>query len=277
MELSRPSNVGSLIGAVMVGLLALLADYYVRMDPEVLQGLLPKSTSKAAADQIDEIENEKYWQRLWELWRRTNANEPRSPEEERQDALERMKVVEKYLLDSSERRKKSGEIVPVEQLDVRIKELNELYDRLQADVEATEEQRKEARLSRLYGYYLAADMASASYAQSFLDVARDLKDQGDETESSHAVALRLLHESDFRHPNDEQLLNELRTFSQTYAASEVGVYLYSIIARELWLNGHPQSAEAVLRLGMDTYTSEHRSRLFNQLQDQQRLPRSRHS
>lgn len=277
MELSRPSNVGSLIGAVMVGLLALLANYYVRMDPEILQGLLPKSTSKAAADQIDEIENEKYWQRLWELWRRTNANEPRSPEEERQDALERMKVVEKYLLDSSERRKKSGEIVPVEQLDVRIKELNELYDRLQADVATTEEQRKEARLSRLYGYYLAADMASASYGQSFLDVARDLKDHGDETESSHAVALRLLHESDFRHPNDEQLLNELRTFTQTYAASEVGVYLYSIIARELWLSGHPQSAEAVLRLGMDTYTGEHRSRLFNQLQDQQRLPRTRHS
>jgi hypothetical protein len=104
-----------------------------------------------------------------------------------------------------------------------------------------------------------------------------LTDHGDETESSHAVALRLLHESDFRHPNEKQLLDDLNTFTQTYAASEVGVYLYSIISRELWLSGHPQSAEAVLRLGMEAYTGEHRSRLFNQLQDQQRLPRSRHS
>jgi hypothetical protein len=277
MELARPSNVGSLIGAVMVGVLAVLANYYVRMDPRVLQGLLPDSSSKAVAGPIDRKQNEKYWQRLWELWRRTNTDEPRSPEQDRQDSLERMKVVEKYLLDSSERKKKSGEVLSIEQLDVRIKELNQLYDRLRADANTTDEQHKEARLSRLYGYYLAADMAPASYSEDFLDVARELTDNGDETESSHAAALKMLHESDFLHPDEQRLLSELQEFTQTFSASEVGVYLYSIISRELWQNGHSKTAEAVLRLGMETYAGQHRSRLFNQLQDQQRLPRPRHS
>ena len=51
----------------------------------------------------------------------------------------------------------------------------------------------------------------------------------DEIGVSHAAALKLLHQLDFRATSSNDLLGQLGDFTQQFPASEVGVYLYSIV------------------------------------------------
>ncbi len=277
MDLARPSNVGSLIGAVMVALLGLAANYYLNMDPQVLQSFLPQAadTDIAKVPEQDglEKEKEKFSLRFWEPLRRANAAESLSPEQIRKEALDRIKVVQAHLLESSNRQRLVGQRLSDEELSALVQVLDQLCSRMEADEDASESQRKEACLSRLYGLYVAADMSRASFADQFHTVAEEAIHHADETVVSHATALKLLHDLDFQHPDQTELFAKLRDFTNEFPTSEVGVYVFSIASRELWRHAHRELAEDVLRLGIQTYAGQRgSSRLMNQLLDQKRLP-----
>lgn len=264
----------------MVGLLALTANHYIRMDPRVLQKLLsrPQAAQPAVEENVKENTSklkisETLLQRFWEPLRRSHASQPRSPQQVRQETLDRMKLVETHLLQSSEKQKAVGERLPAAELATLVQVLDQLHARLMADGDAPEEQRKEARLSRLYGLYLAAEMDRTAYSAAFMKVADEGIQSADEIGVSHAAALKLLHQLDFRATSGNDLVRQLGDFTQQFPASEVGVYLYSIVARELWQQERGELADQVLQQGTKVYAGQRGvSRLLNQRLDQKRLP-----
>ena len=279
MDLARPSNVGSLIGAVMVALLGLAANYYLHMDPQALRSFLPHAADTDIAEDPPQnvaekdMEREKFSLRFWEPLRRANAAESLSPEEIRKEALDRIKVVQAHLLESSNRQRLVGERLSNEELSALVQVLDQLCGRIEADEDASEAQHKEACLSRLYGLYVAADMSRDSFADQFRAAAEKAMHHADETVVSHATALKLLHDLDFEHPDPTVLSASLQDFTLEFPTREVGVYVFSIASRELWRHGHRQLAEDMLRLGIQTYSGQRgSSRLMNQLLDQKRLP-----
>ncbi len=260
----------------MVGLLALTANHYIRMDPRVLHNLLSRSSPAQPGDKEKASKlkiSETFLQRFWEPLRRSNSDQPRSPQQVRQEILDRMKLVETHLLESSEKQKSVGERLPAAELAALVQLLDQLHARLMADAEAPEEQRKEARLSRLYGLYLAAEIDRAAFSAAFMKVADEGVPAADEIGVSHAAAPKLLHQLDFRAPSGSQLLEQLSSFTHQFPSSEVGVYLYSIVSRELWQQGHRDLADQVLQQGIRSYAGRRGvSRLLNQRVDQKSLP-----
>ena len=124
----------------MVGLLALTANHYIRMDPRVLQKLLSRPQAAQPArikENASKLKiSETFLQRFWEPLRRSNASQPRSPQQVRQEILDRMKLVETHLLQSSEKQKAAGERLPAAELATLVQVLDQLHARLMADGDA---------------------------------------------------------------------------------------------------------------------------------------------
>ena len=123
----------------MVGLLALTANHYIRMDPRILQKLLsrPQAAQPAVKENTSKLKiSETFLQRFWEPLRRSNASQPRSPQQVRQEALDRMKLVETHLLGSSEKQKAVGERLPATELAALVQVLDQLHAGLMADGDA---------------------------------------------------------------------------------------------------------------------------------------------
>ena len=258
----------------MVGLLALTANHYIQMDPQALQKLFRTAQASDSPDEAPtQTQSERFSLRFWELLRRAESPTPRPPEQVRQEILKRMKSVETYLLESNDKQDSVGERLPAGELAALVQLLNQLNARLQADAEASAEQHREARLSRLYGCFLAAQMVPSSFSDSFLEIAEQVIKCPDETEASHAAALKLLHQLDLRNPSPDKLLAEVQAFTQRYPVERGGdLPLFDCLERTL-ATRKPGAGRASTALGAQSYTGQRGvSQLLNQLIDQRHRP-----
>lgn len=248
IDFERPSNVGSLIGAVLVGLLALAANHYIRMDTKWLQELVeqhnrpkPKRTEVAAdlpfdaagvRKRIQSIESE--WSEDFTHWRR------------------------------------SGRGIPRDELLEKRAEVDRLVESIRSHKTLDAELERGAQMARLRIYFMTAERFGDQYSDEFVDLAKEIEQTETDQASAEASALRFFHLEDFRSPDDQKLLDKLREFSvRTMHTPGVGVQLYSSVAHELCRFGQTTLAERVLDQGVEVYAgSSGISRLINQRLDQ---------
>jgi hypothetical protein len=251
MDLGQQSNLGSLVSAVLVGLLALASNQYARMDRMAFKAFLDElhrrhlesPSAPAGEDQTSvkvvqvEIERlESQLSAIFEKWKagKVNANDPR--------------------------------------LAKLWKAMHEVQDKLANEPQLLEKLPTRSRVDCVWSLFRAAEINPQEFSEQFLAMSETMSAQEDETVSAQAAVLRLYHGHDRNEPNEEIIAEKLEEFVNGNPQDMVGVFLYLIISRELYDNGHYEMAERLLRRGIQIYSGYPghvgSSKLINELMDQ---------
>jgi hypothetical protein len=252
MDLGHQSNLGSLVSAVLVGLLALASNQYLRMDRAAIKSFLDGLQTPAAVQPAEPVDpmavatrevaatiekRESELSTVFEQWKqgRIQANDPR------------LKKVWKSIHD----------------LRNRIGNHEQLWEHLPT----------RARVDWIWILFRAAEMNPREFSAAFLSQSGEMVDQNDQTVGVQAAVLRIYHGFDRRDPNEAELCEKLQAFAQANPDEMVGIFLYLIISRDLYEAGHRDMSERVLRRGIRVYSgfpgNVGRIKLINELMDQQ--------
>jgi hypothetical protein len=253
MDLGQQSNLGSLVSAVLVGLLALASNQYARMDRTAMRKFLDQLQTR----------------------QRQVGVEPSklSPEEvtvqEMQTEIERLE----FQLATVFERWKQGKFKANDPRLTRLwTAVEEVQQKLEEKPELVEQLPTRSRVDCIWSLFRAAEMNPQQFSARFLELSDQMAAQDDETVSAQAAVLRLYHGHDRNEPDEDQIGKKLEEFVRANPDDMVGVFLYLIISRELYDNGHHDTAERLLRRGIQIY-SEYpghvgSSKLINELMDQ---------
>jgi len=254
MDLGQQSNLGSLVSAVLVGLLALASNQYVRMD---------RSSIKSVLDGLNS---------------RTNAIvRPQDPEDARSRSLQKIAQAiekqEKVLSNVFERWKEGSVMAEDPRLKPVWKGINNLRTKIDGDTSMWAELPTRARVDWVWILFRAAEMNPREFSEAFLSQSSEMASRENETVGAQAAVLRIYHGFDRSNPNEAQLTEKLESFAKANPEEMVGIFLYLIISRDLYETGHRDMSERILRRGIRIYSgfpgNVGRLKLINELMDQQ--------
>jgi hypothetical protein len=227
MDFGRQSNLGSLVSAVLVGLLALAANQYARLDPRKLDQFI------AGIDVMS----------------RKQEPEVFSVKTVR-DTLQQCEtqLMPLYL-------KWKGSLVSVE--DPRIEQLLAKVDshwkELANHPEVQAELNLPDRLAMVRILFAAAEMDPMRFTEPFTAANIQMAQVADASVAGKGAALELYHRHNFEQPVIADILSDLRQFSQSHSQPEIGGEVYLLMAHELKGHGQHASALRVLELGLESY------------------------
>jgi hypothetical protein len=254
MDLGQQSNLGSLISAVLVGLLALASNQYARMDRTAMKSFLDGLQTrphviKSVRDSLEGPEQ-------------TGVKVV-------QDEIERLEAQLSGIFE----RWKTGKVSAG---DPRLTKLwaamHDLQAKLTENPQLLEQLPTRSRVDCIWSLFRAAEMNPQQFSEVFLKLSEKMSGHDDETVSAQAAVLRLYHGHDRNQPNEEMIAQKLEEFVRGNPDDMVGVFLFLIISRELYDNGHHEMAERLLRRGIQIYSGYPghvgSSKLINELMDQ---------
>ncbi len=243
MEIGRPSNLGTLVSAVLVGLLSLASNQYARMDRQALDDFVTRlarsDSAKVPAVTVDSVraEIEKTDTQLIPLFDRWMRREP--PDHD-------------------------------PQLEQILAELTHWWTELQTYPEVQQALSLADHRLILRILFMAGEICPRQYSDEFLLWANQLAQSSDESTRAEVAALCLYQQHDFLRPDATQLITDLDRFTCDHRDPQYGVRLYSMIAYELCRFGHTGVAQKVLQHGAEVYRNDvHVRQLINELIDLQ--------
>ncbi len=248
MELEKKSNLRSLVPAVLVGLLALAANEYTKMDPAVLR------------DSVESMEKQ-----LAALMKEEDKPKPKKTD------LGSLRKLQASTSRKYERWRATRKAIDAKKLRSIVEKADRLANDVLDDPETKPKQKSFARLLQVTIYFMASEWAPNEYSRTFIEMA-DATIESDTTKVRDDVAvLRFYHLTEFGDPNDRQLLADLAAFGERHG-KEAAIELHSMVATELWRRGYRQLSVDVLEQGIRRLSgSPGISRLVNQLIDQRQL------
>jgi hypothetical protein len=238
--------VGSLISAVLVGLLALSANHYTRMDPQVLNVL------------IERIE------------RKLRAPVPPPPPKDSPAAVHAvLEAVEKDLLTLVGRWTAQSPPAEHRQLQADLTAVNNLVTQLEADRKRFDTLSLADKTAFLRVLFMAAELKPEPFESMFRTWCERGLVSTDSAIVTQAAALQFFRSHDLTDPDTDQILQGLDAFSHEYPDPNLGVNLYLNIAKELKNKGHLEISRLVIKKGREVYAGNAAvSRLINWLIDQ---------
>jgi hypothetical protein len=149
-----------------------------------------------------------------------------------------------------------------------VDQLDRAYTALAEQLRGDEARLRELRILTLHAKYAAARVDRDRFAAPLLEYADELIARPDGGgEAGQAAVLQLVVRHDLRHPATRDVLEDLDGFAASHPQS-LGAMAFCLAAQELAQNGHPKSAEAVLRHGINVYRATPAAgTLVNQLVD----------
>ena len=262
--LPRPSNTGILISAVLVGLLALGANWYMRLGPEFFLRFLPTVTTSDDANNMPDVPT-KHVAKETEIPVLITAEA-----HECVTKLEKNETRVKAIFDKwkEERTFDEPELAYLPQI---VAESEKLYGVVALDAEATTEEKSVSRKYLLAITFRAAQIFQDELQDSFWKISDEIVKNGmNDLDTARAEVLRIIMKTNFRNPDEERLLGDVHGFMQTYSSVTAGIELHLLLAKDLFRSGHFELARKVLQMGIDTYegTRGH-VRLLNEMIRQQ--------
>ena len=232
MELGRPSNTGSLISAVLVGLLALGANQYARLDPRKLDDFFagmksppepvktaalvpPQPTLKSVSNGINFSERE-----LFPLFGKVKAHVLTAHDANLRDVLKRLSTT---------------------------------LDELERDPQIRTQLAPATQLALLRALFMAAELHAEPFADAFSLWSERLLDSPNRQLASQAAALIFFRANDLDHPQPQAIVHSLREFSAEHTDPELGIHFYLNVAEQLRSKGHAELARVVIKLGIELY------------------------
>jgi hypothetical protein len=252
MELGRQSNLGTLVSAVLVGLLAISTNELVRVDRSALKdffhGLRGRARAVRTVPPVDqgELKVEHTKQRIVQI------------------ETELAKAFEQW---------KEGNIKANDRRYDRLwQAIRDLHTLLETDAELRESLPTSAHVDYVWLLFRAAEMRPTDFSVMFLDECRALAAHRDEQVRRQAAVLSIYHGYDPRRPREDELNKKLEAFARANSDNMIGVFLYLLISRELYDLGQRDMAERILRNGIRIYQefpgNIGRLKLLNELMDQ---------
>ncbi len=142
-----------------------------------------------------------------------------------------------------------------QQASVLLDELERMRIAIEPDLKGDEAQLSELRISTLYAKYIASQIDRDQFAEPFLEFAdRLIAEQPKSDAADQAAMLRLVAQHDLRRPATREVLQDLDGFAASHPQS-LGAMAFCLVAQELVQNKQPESAESVLRHGIDMFRS----------------------
>ncbi|MCA9151898.1 MAG: hypothetical protein KDA92_21495 [Planctomycetales bacterium] len=231
MEFGRRSNLGSLISAVLVGLLALGANEYARLDPRKLDSFFaqfkakpeppkqqlppPKPTVRSVTIEINGVERE-----LFPLFGKINAHVLTADDEKLREVLKRFSATLTKL---------------------------ENDEAIQTGIDP------KTQLALLRALFMAAELHSEPFAEPFSVWSQRLVDSSNHQLASQAAALSFFRENNLDTPDAQLILSQLERFSVEHPNPDLGIHFYLNVANQLVSRGHYELARTVIKLGADIY------------------------
>lgn len=255
----RNSSLGSLVMAVLVGLLSLGANEYARVDRNQLDSYFSHwtlLTSFTSSDSDAEAASAPLESQVVSL------------DHQLRDLRSQLERLEFELGEAFEIWHRSG-TKPPESLAQLLPKLTPAT----IDANATlREFTEEDRIALMRVLFIAAQIEPVSFADSFRRLNREVIKTESESVAASAVVLRIYDGIDFRTADRKTILGAIAGFDHRYPTrQDEGVELCSMVSDRLWRSNRPNLAEQVLRYGIKHYAGRSGvSRLVNQLIDQQR-------
>ncbi len=272
MEFTQRSNLSSLIPALLVSLLALAANYYVRMAPCMTAQQRPavslganspssggqQVTHPVAVEGLPESQ----------LAEATGKQKPGvsskvPPETQLRDIERRLSTVfRRWQTDQTS--------VSARVLSDLVQQADAAADELLSGERLSASERMALERRRLKIQFMAAELAPAKQSASFLAAADAfIQFHGDKAAGPVAV-LQLIHRHHVSPLSDDGLLAKLEEFTWQYPDPYLGTTLYALMADDLYRRGYRELALRVVRQGMELYKGQAAvSRLVNLLVDLQ--------
>ena len=241
-EFERRTNLGSLVMAVLVGLLPLVSNQYVKVKPETLLSALPKTSEKNTNNE--------------EMFPPSGVEKLRA-DIKSVDAL----LSQPFSAYTVGRRTRYDPrllrgIAAVRPYADRIDEICQEFNLI--------EQTTVLRL-----LFMAAQLQQETFRPAFVTLCSHIEDKGDQKTTAQAGVLRFYHEQDLSQPNLKELVQALDRFSATHRDPIPEIHLYSIISQGLWRAGHSNDAQEILQRGIRRFKGQPGvSHLVNQMIDQ---------
>jgi hypothetical protein len=142
-----------------------------------------------------------------------------------------------------------------QQASVLLDELDRMRIAIEQDPQGDEAQLSELRISTLHVKYIASQIDRDQFAKPFLEFAdRLIAEQPKGRAAEQAAMLRLVAQHDLRRPATREVLQDLDGFAASHPQS-LGAMAFCLVAQELVQNKQPESAESVLRHGIDMFRS----------------------
>jgi hypothetical protein len=252
MELGQQSNLGTLISAVLVGLLAIGSNEFARMDRSALKGFVDNLHGRArAASQLPKKDPAKLNVEM---------------------AEKRIRGIETELTRAFDLWKK-GQLKPSDRRFNKIwRAIHELQTQLASDAELRGALPAQAHIDYVWMLFRAAEMKPSEFSQAFMEECGVMLDHTDNQVRTQAAVLSIYHGYDPRQPREDELTGKLEEFARANSDNMIGVFLYLLISRELYEAGQREMAERLLRNGIRVYQdfpeNIGRLKLLNELMDQ---------
>jgi hypothetical protein len=249
------------VSAVLVGILAIAANAYIKFAPQLLNGRSDKA-SKIEVSSSHGIDSEV----LDSIGSILPTPEKCLAELERFDDLS-LKLVQ------SAKKSTTADEMALRKLEALGTQAEKLYQLIVLDPAATAGQKREARLATLALTFRAARLVTA-LQDSFWRISNEVVAQGDaNTDAVRAAGLQILMRIDFESPDVPRLLSDLRQLVLRFPSTEVGVEVFILIANELAGRARTDIAKVVLKEGANLYEGASKSRLINEMIDLDRRDR----
>jgi hypothetical protein len=252
MELGQQSNLGTLISAVLVGLLAIGSNEFTRMDRSALKQFVHGLHVKAKAVRKLPPQDQ------------AKLNVAAAQKQISQIELELTRVFEQW---------KEGQLKSYDRRFEKVwRAINRLRTQLEADAELREALPAGARVDYLWMLFRAAEMNPSGFSQAFLDECGAMAAHADDQVRTQAAVLSIYHGYDPLRPQEGEITDKLEEFARANSDNMIGVFLYLLISRELYEAGQRDMAERVLKHGIRVYQdfpeNIGRLKLLNELMDQ---------
>lgn len=266
IELGRPSNVGSLIAAVCVGLFALVSNQYARVCAQMLQQFLNQQQVEAQVEPSPETVE-------------VTAVTPETAPPKQVKFLDTPAKIDRSLellsptVETLFQRWRS-------RLDASTKnhgglrELQRVYQGLDRKPELVRQLSTPSRLTLLSVTFMAYQVAPQDFRQRYVSWSKVLSESQEPIERALAEGLSIYTRNDMKRPNVPHLCDTLRKFTETHQNYKISADVYVMIAQELWLRGQLKASETILRSGMETLSGRYERDLLSQelMKQQQSLP-----
>jgi hypothetical protein len=265
MELGRPSNVGSLVAAVLVGSLALVSNHYARLGARLYYQM---TRQPPAASQTPTVPTS-----IEDPDLPGSDGHPREPAlwttaEELGAALEKLELPLTESFDQW-RRLRHVSPHPSAELQRRLAAVKKVHDSIQARPPVIDELVTKNRLSLLRVYFMAAQVQPQQYVTTYREHSHRLLNSSVAEERIQAEALQVYLVQDLYRPDVATLTSDLERFTAAHPDHRLSVELWLLIARELSVRGHRKEAETLLRRGIQLNSAKRdKRRLVELLIDQ---------
>lgn len=239
MELGKTSNLGSLISAVLVGLLALASNQFARMDPRLFRS--PQQSEKP----VETLPVTK------------TKSSPAARKLESVATIRKLaEDLEKVMFSQFGRWKAHAFPSDYPQLNRTLTATDKLLAKLAKQTELLDELSSADQMTIVRLLFMAAEIDSQRFDTAFQDWALRLTNADSPQIAAQAAALRFFRGTNLAQPDAPALLDQLRSFSEIHPDPDLGVSFYVNVADELKAQGHVEVARLVIKLGSEFYSGK---------------------